>query len=147
MPTLLIVVGGVLAAAQLVRFPRTNPPVRSDLAAPGEVGRTLRRACYDCHSNETQWPWYGAIAPLSWLLHHEVTEGRRRLNFSDWADYAADPGTAAQKLSEISRSVSTDTMAPWYYLLLHPSARLTAAERDRIAQWTDQELDRQRSAP
>jgi len=146
MPTLLIVVGSVLAAAQLVRFPHTNPPVTGDLAAPGEIGGTLRRACYDCHSNETQWPWYSAVAPLSWLLHHDVIEGRRRLNFSDWADYASDLGTAAQKLSQISRSIATDTMAPWYYLVLHPSARLTAAERDRIAQWTEQELERRRSA-
>ena len=143
----LLPAAAAVVAMQVVRYPRSNPAVESDLVAPPEIKSVLHRACYDCHSNETQWPWYGAIAPLSWLLHHEVTEGRRRLNFSDWADYAADPGTAAQKLSEISRSVATDTMAPWYYLLLHPSARLTAAERDRIAQWTDQELDRQRSAP
>jgi len=136
----LIVAGVLLGGAQCVRFARTNPPVQGDLAAPAEVQRILRNACYDCHSNQTIWPWYSVVAPASWLVHHEVDGGRRRLNFSDWADYASDPDTAAQKLSEIAKFVANGDMGPWYYRLLHPKARLTAAQRDLVIAWVNREL-------
>jgi hypothetical protein len=77
-------------AAQLVRCQRTNPSVTQDVAAPGDVATILRRACYDCHSNETVWPWYAHVAPVSWLLHRDVVEGRRHLNFSEWDQVPAD---------------------------------------------------------
>jgi len=147
MPALLIAIGAVVAAAQLVRFARTNPPVSGDLSAPADVEHILRRACYDCHSNETRWPWYAGVAPTSWLVHHDIAEGRQRLNFSDWADYASDPGTVCQKLREIAQSASSGAMAPSYYLLLHHDARLTDDERNRIAQWAQQEIDRQSARP
>jgi Haem-binding domain len=124
---------------QLSRFPRSNPPVESDLGAPPEVKETLRRACYDCHSNQTRWPWYGDFAPVSWLVHHDVSEGRRRLNFSTWAAYADDPGTKAQKLAEIARFVEDGDMAPWYYRLLHPEAHLDDAQRRLISRWVKAE--------
>lgn len=139
MASALISVGAIFAAAQFVRYPRTNPPVQSDFAAPAEVKRLVRRACYDCHSNETRWPWYSGIAPASWLIHHDVDEGRRRLNFSEWADYAYDPGTKAQKLDEIGKFVASGRMAPWYYRMLHPRVRLRAAQRQTIIRWVAQE--------
>jgi len=132
---------GVLAAAQMVRFPRVNPPVPAGaLAAPPAVEHALRQACYDCHSNETRWPWYSAIAPVSWVIHHDVDEGRRRLNFSSWSDYADDPGTEAHKLEEIARFVTTGDMAPWYYRWLHPDAHLGADERDAVVGWTERTI-------
>lgn len=136
----LIALGALLGSAQCVRFARTNPPVRGDLVAPAEVQRILRNACYDCHSNQTVWPWYSVVAPASWIVHHEVNDGRRRLNFSEWADYASDPDTAVQKLREVATFVATGDMAPWYYRLLHPSARLTGAQRDLVVAWVSQEL-------
>jgi hypothetical protein len=131
--------GGILAAAQLVRCTGTNPPVHGDLVAPVAVTRLLRRACYDCHSNETAWRWYGQVAPVSWLMHRDVNEGRRRLNFSDWADYAGDPDTASRKLDQLSALVTSGAMAPRYYRILHPRARLTAAERAVLIRWVKQE--------
>ena len=138
-----IVVGSVVVAAQFERFARTNPPIVSDLVAPHDVTGILRAACYDCHSNETRWPWYTAIAPLSWLIDHDVTEGRRRLNFSQWASYASDPGTVSQKLAKISQVVANGDMAPWYYRLLHPNARLAPAQRQALIRWVTQETAHQ----
>jgi heme-binding protein len=125
----------LLGVAQWVRFPRLNPPVEGALAAPMEVATVLRNACYDCHSNETEWPWYSAIAPLSWWVHHEVDGGRRRLNFSEWAAYASDPDTASQKLDEIAKLVASGDMAPWHYRIVHPGARLSAPQRDLLIHW------------
>jgi len=132
----------VLAAAQLVRPAHTNPPSGGDLVAPAEASKALRRACYDCHSNETRWPWYASVAPLSWLIQHDVDEGRRRLNFSSWQDYASDPETAAHKLEQIAKTVERGDMAPWYYRLLHPSARLGEEDRARLARWAADEARR-----
>ena len=125
----------LLGVLQLVRFPHTNPPVESDLSAPSEVKEALRQACYDCHSSQTRWPWYTGIAPVSWLAYRDVSEGRRRLNFSSWTSYTDDPGTEAQKLAEISRFVASGDMAPWYYRWLHPEAHLDDAQRAAIFRW------------
>jgi hypothetical protein len=133
-----IVMGALLGVAQFVRPSATNPPVQSDLVAPAEVKSALRHACYDCHSNETEWPWYSAVAPASWMIRHDVSEGRRRLNFSEWADYASDPETAAQKLRRIATSVASGDMSPRYYRLLHADARLTAAQRETLIRWAEQ---------
>jgi hypothetical protein len=146
-PSALTAIAVVVVGAQLLRFAQTNPPVRGDLVAPAEIKSLLRRACYDCHSNETAWPWYGEVAPLSWVIHRDVDEGRRRLNFSDWADYAVDPDTASRKLGEISKFVSNGEMAPRYYQILHPSARLTEQERNRLIHWIEQEIAHRSPAP
>ena len=134
-----IVVAVLIGGAQVVRLTATNPPVHGDLVAPPEVKRVLRRACYDCHSNETEWPWYSAIAPTSWVIRRDVNEGRRRLNFSDWADYESDPETAVQKLRQIATAVASRDMPPTYYRLLHAAARLTATQREVVSRWCEQE--------
>jgi Haem-binding domain len=135
----LLLIATAAVAMQAVRYPRTNPAVEHDLVAPSEVKAALRGACYDCHSNETAWPWYTAVAPASWIIHHDVEEGRRRLNFSSWGDYADDPGTLARKLDEIARSVAAGDMAPWYYRMLHPDARLGEPQRDTLLRWVKRE--------
>jgi cytochrome c551/c552 len=127
----------IMAAAQFAQFPRTNPPVKGNLAAPANVGEIIRHACYDCHSNETQWPWYSKIAPASWLAYRHVMEARARLNFSEWADYAYDPGTEAHKLEEIERLIKSGAMPPWYYRLMHPRGRLTDAQRITVLRWIE----------
>ncbi|MFI5398010.1 MAG: heme-binding domain-containing protein [Candidatus Binatia bacterium] len=139
MPKAGIAIAVVAAAAQFARPARMNPPVHSDLIAPVEVKALLRDACYDCHSNETRWPRYSTIAPLSWLMQHDVNRGRERLNFSQWAEYASDPATAAQKLEKIAQFVTRGDMAPWYYRMLHPTARLTPTQRDALIGWVNQE--------
>ncbi|SRR5579871_4277034 len=125
----------LIVALQLMPVHRSNPPATADLSAPPEISSMLRDACYDCHSNHTRWPWYSAIAPVSWIVYRDVAEGRRRLNFSDWDAYASDPGTARRKLTQIADLVIAGKMAPWYYRALHPRARLDPAQRRIIARW------------
>jgi hypothetical protein len=128
-----------LAAIQFLPVQRRNSPAGGELTAPPEVTAALRGACYDCHSSQTRWPFYSAIAPISWLVAHDVNQGRRRLNFSDWNAYASDPQTAGQKLNRVAELVDRGAMAPWYYRLLHPGARLSGAQRRLIVQWARQQ--------
>jgi cytochrome c551/c552 len=129
----LFVLGGLFAAAQLVPVDRTNPAVESDVAVPGPVNAALRRACYDCHSNETAWPWYSRVAPISWLIARDVYEGRRELNFSTWSAY--EPTRRAKKLKKTVEEIREGEMPPWYYVILHPEAKLADADRAEIERW------------
>lgn len=126
-----------LLAIQLVPVERANPPVRSDVAAPPEVKAALRRACYDCHSNETRRPWYARVAPVSWLIAKDVREGRREVDFSEWDQFTG--GRRARKFKEIVEQVEAGTMPQWYYVLLHPDAKLSAADKEIILKWARQE--------
>jgi len=123
----------VFAGIQLVPADRANPPVQADVAAPPEVAAVLRRACYDCHSHETRWPWYARVAPVSWWLAHDVEEGRDHLNFSTW-----DESTPRERL-ELRRAaweeVREEHMPPWFYLPLHPGARLSEGDRAVLRDW------------
>jgi hypothetical protein len=124
---------GVLAtllAIQLVPYGRahTNPPITGEPTWDAPGTRILaRQACFDCHSNETEWPGYASIAPVSWLLQHDVSEGRAALNFSEWARTQKEAKDAAEEVME-------GEMPPAAYRLVHAHARLTAAERDQLAQ-------------
>jgi hypothetical protein len=129
---LLYTVGGgvlLLALAQAVPYGRAhrNPPVVAEPAWDSPQTRSLaRRACFDCHSNLTSWPWDSRIAPSSWLIQHDVDSGRSILNFSEWNRLQPEALDAV----EAARSGS---MPPWYYKLMHSKARLTQRERDRLA--------------
>jgi hypothetical protein len=120
-------------AIQLVPVERSNPRVESEISAPLPVRAILERACYDCHSHETAWPWYARVAPVSWLLAHDVREGRKHLNLSAWGRYS--PKKQAKKLEEIPEEVDEGHMPPWYYLPLHPDARLDAEDRETLRRW------------
>ncbi len=117
----------LLAAAQLFPYGRDhdNPAVVSEPAWDTAPTRELaRRACFDCHSNETRWPWYSNIAPLSWLIQRDVDEGRDELNWSEWGpDEEGDEG---------AETVLEGSMPPNAYRLLHPEARLTDQEIDAL---------------
>lgn len=127
-----ITVGGALALAviQLVPYGREhrNPRVTAEPAwdAPETRAMAVRR-CFDCHSNQTHWPWYAGVAPLSWLIQHHVDEGRHELNFSEWDRRQSESWQAAVE-------TSTGDMPVFGYLSLHPEARLTPAEVRRLAQ-------------
>ena len=128
-----IAIGSALVFAQLVPYGRshTNPPVTAEPVWSSPATRALaQRACFDCHSNETRWPWYSHVAPSSWLLQNHVDEGRRTLNFSEFA-------TAFEEAHEAGQSVRDRSMPPRSYLLLHPEARLTVAEREQLARGLD----------
>ena len=139
----------VFALLQLTNPARTNPPVApgGDISAtnppPPQIAALLHAACYDCHSDETRWPWYSHVAPVSWLLASDVNEGRRHMNLSDWPQ---DSERAARKLERMSEELDYKEMPPAKYTLLHPEARLTADQREQLIHWADQEAERLKAA-
>ena len=121
---LLLVVVAFLAI-QLVPYghDHVNPPVRQEPPWDSPRTRALAvRACYNCHSNETVWPWYSAVAPASWLVEHDVVDGRRHVNFSEW-------GRPQREQEKLAKEVLEGDMPPVYY----PWAHLTTAERAELA--------------
>jgi len=141
-PRLLLINGalivGVALAIQLVPVPRANPAERrAPQWASDEVRALAERACFDCHSDRTQWPWYARVAPISWVLWYDVTQGREALNFSDWERHAhsetvdpADPFPPKTLSERIAQEIRSGAMPPGTYRLLHAGARLSAAERE-----------------
>lgn len=106
---------------------RTNPPVVQEPAWDAAATRALaRRACFDCHSNETEWPAYSRVAPVSWLIQRDVTEGRSKLNFSEWNRPQEEAGEAAEAVLE-------GEMPMRAYTLIHAHARLSGDERQALA--------------
>jgi hypothetical protein len=138
------VLAGALVLAQLVPVERTNPPADAEIVAEPEVQALLRRACYDCHSHATVWPWYAWVAPVSWLVAHDVDHARRELDFSRFESY--DAAKQRKKLGELAEEVDEREMPLWYYLLVHPEARLSDAERERLVSWAEAERERRRAA-
>jgi hypothetical protein len=129
-----LMLSGLALAIQLVPVDRSNPPVTADLAAPPAVDAVLRASCYDCHSNETRWPWYSRVAPVSWLVARDVEEARDRLNFSLWGTYEAK---RQQRLAEeMWEEVEKGEMPLQMYLLAHADARLTEDDRAVLAAWS-----------
>jgi hypothetical protein len=128
---------GILAAAfvgiQLVPVERTNPPVESMVPAPAEVETLLRRSCWDCHSNETVWPWYSKVAPASWLVAHDVTEGRDEMNFTAWNRLSSKK--AAKAATKCLKEVEKGEMPPWFYTPLHSAARIAPADIEVLRRW------------
>jgi hypothetical protein len=107
----------------------------------------LQRACQNCHSEQTVWPWYSRVAPVSWLLARDVQQARSHMNLSQWQDYSTDD--RLRLLSSMGSAVRNREMPVPRYLMLHPEARLTDAERQQIYRWTRSERNRLRvrSAP
>ncbi len=122
-------VAGILIL-QLVPYghDHTNPPVKVEPKWDTALTRELSvRACFDCHSNQTIWPWYSNAAPASWLIQHDVEEGRQRLNFSEWDRPQRESRGAA-------RQVQRGEMPPRSYIVLHPTASLSADEKQGLIQ-------------
>ncbi len=134
----LLGIAGGLLLVQFVPVQRTNPPVTGDVSAPPTVEATLRRACYDCHSNETQWRRLSRVAPISWLAARDVELGRRQVNFSEWGSYY--PITRKRKLQWMGRALRQETMPPWLYRIGHPDARLSSEDREVLERWIDVEI-------
>ena len=124
---------------------RTNPKVepartvQSLTQIPPEVSGILKRACYDCHSNESVWPWYSYVAPVSWLVIDHVNEGRGHVNFSEWAQYS--PKKVKKAFDGICEEIREKGMPIANYLLLHPDAKLSDADIEAICAWTNGELN------
>ena len=139
----------VAAVAQLFRPVKFNPPIvahnsiESHLQIDSPVADILGRACADCHSNQTKWPWYSEVAPVSWFVIDHVNEGRREVNFSTWGDYTEH--RAEETLGAISKSVENGSMPLSSYTALHPEAQLTPDERKLLVEWARTERLRARA--
>ncbi len=135
--SVLLVLLGLFVLAQLVPvwLLQTNPPVSGQPAWDSARTATLvRDACYDCHSNATTWPWYSHVAPVSWLVTYDVVRGRNRLNFTEWKAGVGFGGRSpARQASRAAEAVTRGNMPPSYYVLMHPKASLSTAERQELA--------------
>ena len=123
-----LVVAAVLAIAiQFVPYGRdhSNPPVvaEPEWDSP-QTHEFAVSACFDCHSNETEWPWYTNIAPVSWLTQRDVEQGRDELNFSEW--------NLDQEGDDAAETVRDGSMPPWQYTLIHPEARLSDEQLEAL---------------
>ncbi len=124
----LLVLGFLLL--QLVPFGRdhNNPPVKYEPAWDSpRTEKLVRDACYDCHSNETRWPWYSNVAPMSWLVARDVIEARRSFNFNELT-----PDEARNWVGEMVEKISENSMPPMQYTMVHAEARFSTAERQEI---------------
>ncbi|ABL64564.1 heme-binding domain-containing protein [Chlorobium phaeobacteroides] len=120
----------VLAAIQLVPYGRDhlNPPVTGEPAWDSPRTQELfSRACKDCHSNNTVWPWYSNVAPASWLAALDVSVGRKKFNVSEWGRAEKNEG------DEAAGEVREGKMPPWFYLPAHPEAKLNDQEKKELA--------------
>ncbi|MEA2205014.1 MAG: hypothetical protein QOE77_1790 [Blastocatellia bacterium] len=143
---LVVIVGVVFLAAQFKRPERTNPPVdqtqtlEAHTQMTPQVGAVLSRSCNDCHSNNTTWPWYTNVAPVSWFIADHVEDGRRHLNFSEWGK--GDERRKRKKLEEICEEVRDGAMPLSSYTPLHPQAKLTPEDIKTLCDWTEAERAR-----
>ena len=135
---------GLLALLVVIQFfppDRTNPPVdpsatvQAHLDVPPNVDAIFKRSCYDCHSNESVWPWYSHVAPVSWIVAGDVHDARHFMNLSEWAKYK--PGRVASLLEQICDETSGGDMPLKSYAFMHPQAKLSPDDIDALCAWTD----------
>ena len=120
----------VMIAVQFIPYGKNhaNLPVIAEPEWDSQQTQDLFvRTCADCHSNETKWPWYSRIAPLSWLVQYDVEEGREHFNVSMWGVQKKNEGNEAKEEFEEGE------MPPWFYVLLHPDAKLSESERQTLS--------------
>jgi hypothetical protein len=130
---------GVFLAGQLIRPARTNPPTEpartlaAKLPVTPEAAAVKNRACRDCHSNDTTWPWYSNVAPVSWFVIDHVRSGRRHFNYSEWGGYA--PDKTRKLLHDICEEVQDGSMPMGSYTLVHRDARLSDTDVQALCSW------------
>ena len=108
--------------------------IRNKYVVSGQVISILEKACYDCHSNNTNYPWYAYIQPVAWYTAHHVNEGKSELNFSDFANYPHKK--AHHKLEEVEETVANGEMPNNAYLQMHANAKLTDEEKQILIDWS-----------
>jgi hypothetical protein len=146
------VIGGILGFVVMQVFPAkvigiptqdigTNPTERFPFDGPPAVEAVMRRACFDCHTNETRWPLYARIAPGSWLMARDIHNGRNHLNFSKWAD--SDDEERQTDRENCWEQVESGEMPPWFYILpFHPDAKLSAADKATLKAYFMKDADK-----
>jgi hypothetical protein len=140
--TILLILVGLLLVAQFIPIDRSVPEVDPNadflksVEAPTTIANLIEGACYDCHSYESEYPWYAKIAPLSFWIQGHINGGRQHLNFSDWTSYPAKK--AAHKLEECYEEVQERHMPMKSFTWLHPEAKLSDEQVSALAQWFQQ---------
>lgn len=132
MKKILIVLVLIFVGIQFIPVERTNPLVTQEVNAPEQVKSILKKACYDCHSNETNWLWYTKVAPASFLIASDVKEGREHLNFSEWDRVK---GKESKVKEEIWEEIRDEKMPPWQYRIMHSEAKLSDEEKNILRNW------------
>lgn len=130
---ILIVLTVIIIGIQFISVERSNPPVTGQIDAPSTVLSILKTSCYDCHSNETKWPWYSYVAPVSFLVAGDVEKARKRVNFSEWDKY--DDEKRAKKLDAIIEDVEEGEMPLSKYTLMHPDAKMDQSKIKVLKDW------------
>jgi hypothetical protein len=125
----------IFIGIQFIPVEKTNPPVKSDLGAPDNIASILRASCYDCHSNETEWPWYSSVAPVSFLVAGDVVEGREHLNFSEWDNYSSKE--QSELLAEMIEEIEKEAMPLTSYTFTHPNAKLDPYRINLLKEWVN----------
>jgi hypothetical protein len=126
---------------QFVPVDKQNPPLNpsqtiyATQTVPPEVRNVFESSCNDCHSDETRWPWYAHIAPASWIVAHDVHEGRKEMNFSEWGKYSTEK--EEDKLEEICEQVVNGDMPESKYAFVHRKSKPTEAQRNAVCKWTE----------
>ncbi len=140
---LAVLIAAVFIIAQFVRPDRTNPTIvqaetiQASTAVPADVQAVLTRSCSDCHSNNTVYPWYSNISPVSWYLADHIKDGRKEMNLSIWNTYT--PKRKMKKLGEICEQVETAVMPIPSYLWMHNDAVLTDSDAKLLCDWATTE--------
>lgn len=135
----------LFALIQLIPIDRTNPPVEGKhnfvevMNTPTEVRQLLKTSCYDCHSNETVYPSYAYVAPISWSVKHHINKGRRHLNFSEWGTYSRE--LKEGMLKNAIGDLEENRMPLAGYVAQHPEARLTLDQKQRLTDYFQKVLD------
>ncbi|MDR1877502.1 MAG: heme-binding domain-containing protein [Flavobacteriaceae bacterium] len=139
MKKILIITLLVLVAIQFIRIDKTNPPVDAEqdyvtmTHAPVEVKNILKRACYDCHSNEVKYPWYTNIAPVSWYIKEHINQGKEYLNFSEFGKY--NKYQKEHVITGLFHVIEKRTMPLDSYVWLHEEAALSAEDNKILLEW------------
>lgn len=118
-------------------IPKTDFILVNDV--PKQVERIITTSCYDCHSNNTDYPWYNKVQPVAWFLEDHVTHGKEELNFNEWADYSNRRKNS--KLKSIISQIENGEMPLWSYTLIHREAKLLEDERNTVLDWVSKLKD------
>ena len=139
--TLVVAIGSAARSRSRQRDVQSDSAASSmRILAPAPVMSTLQRACFDCHSNETRWPWYSTLPIASWLVETDVKEGRGQINFSRWGQY--NPFDRADMVDKICTLAASRRMPPWPYGMSHAEARLSEADVSELCAWSRLEATR-----
>ncbi len=139
MKKVLIVLAVAFIIIQFFRIDKTNPPVNEGMDflkiknTPENIATVIRTSCYDCHSNETVYPWYSNVQPVAWFLKSHIDDGRKHLNFSTFSTY--EPKKQAHKLEEAVEMIEQDKMPLESYILGHPEAKLSPENKTMLIQY------------